>query len=314
MSLKSATQKETNRIELDIEVDAATFEAAVNKAYKKNIGRMSVPGFRKGKAPRHLVEKMYGEGVFYEDAMNDVYPSALDAAVIESGYEYVEDKIDLDVVSVGKDGLNFKAVITVKPEVQVGKYKGLKAAKKAEPVTDEDIDGELKKLQERNSRLVTAEGRPAAEGDTVTFDFDGYVDGQPFDGGLHHFPAARGVQVGHMHAQPREVLHRLADGVGDVVQLEVEKDAVAALEDAADHIRACGVVQLHSDLHIRSTLPEFIKKRHRLFFAAEITSNDYIFTHYAHLRLYPSTLQYHTFSSLPADPGSHSGRHTDPPD
>ena len=183
MSLKSATQKETNRIELDIEVDAATFEAAVNKAYKKNIGRMSVPGFRKGKAPRHLVEKMYGEGVFYEDAMNDVYPSALDAAVIESGYEYVEDKIDLDVVSVGKDGLNFKAVITVKPEVQVGKYKGLKAAKKAEPVTDEDIDGELKKLQERNSRLVTAEGRPAAEGDTVTFDFDGYVDGQPFDGG-----------------------------------------------------------------------------------------------------------------------------------
>ena len=130
MSLKSATQKETNRIELDIEVDAATFEAAVSKAYKKNIGRMNVPGFRKGKAPRHLVEKMYGEGVFYEDAMNDVYPSALDAAVTESGYEYVEDKIDLDVVSVGKEGLNFKAVITVKPEVQVGKYKGLKAAKK----------------------------------------------------------------------------------------------------------------------------------------------------------------------------------------
>ena len=183
MSLKSATQKETNRIELDIEVDAATFEAAVSKAYKKNIGRMSVPGFRKGKAPRHLVEKMYGEGVFYEDAMNDVYPAALDAAVIESGYEYVEDKIDLDVVSVGKDGLNFKAVITVKPEVQVGQYKGLKAYKKVEPVTDEDIDGELKRLQERNSRLVAVEDRPAAEGDTVIFDFDGYVDGQPFDGG-----------------------------------------------------------------------------------------------------------------------------------
>ncbi len=183
MSLKSATQKETNRIELDIEVDAATFEAAVSKAYKKNIGRMNVPGFRKGKAPRHLVEKMYGEGVFYEDAMNDVYPSALDAAVTESGYEYVEDKIDLDVVSVGKEGLNFKAVITVKPEVQVGKYKGLKAAKKAALVTEEDIAEELKKLQERNSRLVMVEGRAAAEGDTVTFDFDGYVDGQPFDGG-----------------------------------------------------------------------------------------------------------------------------------
>ncbi len=183
MSLKTANKTDTNRVELEVEVDAATFEAAVNKAYKKNIGKMNIPGFRKGKAPRHYVEKIYGEGVFYEDAMNDLYPAALDGAIRESGYEYVEDKIDLDVVSVGAEGLVFKAVITVKPEVEIGEYKGLKASKKVAEVTDADVDAELAKLQDRNSRLVSVEGRAAADGDTVIFDFDGSVDGVPFDGG-----------------------------------------------------------------------------------------------------------------------------------
>lgn len=183
MSLKSATVKETNRVELEVEVDAASFEAAVSKAYKKNIGKMNVPGFRKGKAPRSLVEKIYGSGVFYEDAVNALYPEALDAAIQESGYEYVEDKIDLDVESVGKEGLVFKAVITVKPEVELGDYKGLKATKKNQPVTDEDMENELKKVQERGARLVAVEDRPAQDGDTVTFDFEGFVDGEPFEGG-----------------------------------------------------------------------------------------------------------------------------------
>ena len=184
MSLKNATKTETaNRVELEVEVDAAAFEAAVERAYKKNIKKMVVPGFRKGKAPRHLVEKMYGTGVFYEDAMNDVYPKALDEAIKESDYEYVQDKIDLDVVSVGPEGLVFKAVITVKPEVEVGEYKGLKADKKVEPVTDEDVDAEITKLQARNARLVPVEGRAAENGDTVTFDFEGFLDGEPFEGG-----------------------------------------------------------------------------------------------------------------------------------
>ena len=183
MSLKSATVKETNRVELEVEVDAASFEAAVSKAYKKNIGKMNVPGFRKGKAPRSLVEKIYGSGVFYEDAVNALYPEALDAAIQESGYEYVEDKIDLDVESIGKEGLVFKAVITVKPEVELGEYKGLKATKKNQPVTDEDMENELKKVQERGARLVAVEDRPAQDGDTVTFDFEGFVDGEPFEGG-----------------------------------------------------------------------------------------------------------------------------------
>lgn len=183
MALKTATKTDTNRVELVVEVDADSFEAAVSKAYKKNIGKMNIPGFRKGKAPRSFVEKIYGSGVFYEDAVNALYPEALDAAIKESGYEYVEDKIDLDVESVGKEGLVFKAVITVKPEVEVGEYKGLKATKKLAPVTDEDLDAELKKVQERNSRLVSVENHPAENGDTVTFDFEGFVDGEPFEGG-----------------------------------------------------------------------------------------------------------------------------------
>ncbi|MBR5134505.1 MAG: trigger factor [Clostridia bacterium] len=183
MSLKNATVKETNRVELEIEVGAEAFEAAVSKAYKKNIGKLNVPGFRKGKAPRHLVEKLYGEGVFYEDAMNDIYPTALDEAITASGYEYVEDNIDLDVVSVGKEGLVFKAVITVKPEVTLGDYKGIEAVKAVKAVTDEDVDAEIKKLQERNSRMVSVEDRAAAEGDTVVFDFEGFVDDVAFEGG-----------------------------------------------------------------------------------------------------------------------------------
>ncbi len=183
MNLKATNVKETNRVELEIEVTAEEFEVAVAKAYKKNIRKMSIPGFRKGKAPRHIVEKFYGEGVFYEEAMNDVYPEALDAAIKESGYEYVEDNIDLDVVSVGKEGLVFKAVITVKPEVTVSQYKGLEASKTVKEVTDEDIDAEIKKLQERNSRMVSVDDRAAQAGDTVVFDFEGFVDDKAFDGG-----------------------------------------------------------------------------------------------------------------------------------
>ena len=183
MALKTATVKETNRVELEVEVDAAAFEAAVAKAYKKNIGKMNIPGFRRGKAPRSFVEKIYGKGVFYEDAVNALYPEALDEAIKESGYEYVEDKIDLDVESVGEEGLTFKAVITVKPEVEVGDYKGLAVTKKLAPVTDEDVAEELKRVQERNSRLVSVDNRPAQADDTVTFDFEGFVDGEPFEGG-----------------------------------------------------------------------------------------------------------------------------------
>ncbi len=183
MALKQANKVETNRVELEIEVSAEAFEAAVSAAYRKNVGKINVPGFRKGKAPRAIVEKRYGTGVFYEDAINDLYPTALDEAIRESGYEYVEDKIDLDVVSVGPEGLCFKAVITVKPEIELTEYKGLKGKKKTVSVKEDEVKAELEKLQERNSRLVTVEDRAAADGDTVVFDFDGYVDDVAFEGG-----------------------------------------------------------------------------------------------------------------------------------
>lgn len=184
MSLKNVVKTENvNRIELEIEVDAATFEKAVEAAYRKSVKNIAIPGFRKGKAPRALIEKMYGAETFYEDAMNAVYPDALDAAIKESGYEFVEDKIDLDVVSVGKEGLVFKAVITVKPEIEIEGYLGLKAEKKDATVSDEEVDAELKALQERQARLVTVEGRAAQLEDTVVFDFEGFVDGVAFDGG-----------------------------------------------------------------------------------------------------------------------------------
>ena len=183
MALKNANKVETNRVKLEIEVGAEEFEKAVAAAYKKNIGKINVPGFRKGKAPRAYVEKIYGEGVFYEDAVNAIYPAALEEAITESGYEYVEDKIDFDVTSVGKDGLKFTAVITVKPEIEVTEYKGLKAAKKTVSVKEADINAELAKMQDRNSRLVTVEDRAAQNGDTVVFDFDGYVDDVAFEGG-----------------------------------------------------------------------------------------------------------------------------------
>ncbi|MDD3693135.1 MAG: trigger factor [Oscillospiraceae bacterium] len=183
MGLKTATKVDTNRVELEVEVDAEAFNAAVNKAYKKNISKLNVPGFRKGKAPRQLVEKIYGSDVFYDDAINDLYPTALSEAIDQSEYEYVDDKVDFDIVSVGEQGLVFKAVITVKPEVEVGKYKGLKAKKKVEAVTEDDIDAEISKLRQRNARLVDVEDRPAQNGDMVTFDFEGFVDGVAFDGG-----------------------------------------------------------------------------------------------------------------------------------
>lgn len=183
MGLLSAEKKEHSRVKLDIEVDAESFEQAVAAAYRKKIRTMNVPGFRRGKAPRHLVEKLYGEGVFYDEAVNDVYPKALDDAIRESGYTYVEDKIDLDVQSVGKEGLRFTAVITVRPEVTLGEYKGLKAPKKVKPVTDDDVAEELSRLQERNSRMVSVDNRSSRSGDTVKLDFEGFVDGKPFEGG-----------------------------------------------------------------------------------------------------------------------------------
>ncbi len=183
MSLKSSNKVETNRYELEISIDGAAFQDAIQKAYRKNVKRMNVPGFRKGHAPRSIIEKYYGEQVFYEDALNIVYPDAVESAVEEAGLELVGDKIDTDVTSIGKDGVELKITVTVKPEVELGEYKGLEAQRPSAEATDADVDAEMNRLAERNSRMVTVEDRPAEKDDIVVIDFEGFVDGVAFEGG-----------------------------------------------------------------------------------------------------------------------------------
>lgn len=183
MSLKSSNKVDTNRWQLEVAVDTATFNTAVDHAYKKQKNRINIPGFRKGKAPRAFIEKFYGSDVFYDDAINEVYPDALDSAVKEAKLDMIQDKVDFDLVSADANGLVFKATVTVKPEVSIDSYKGIKASKKSAEVTEEELNAELKKVQDRNSRVVTVENRPAANDDIVDIDFEGFTDGKAFEGG-----------------------------------------------------------------------------------------------------------------------------------
>lgn len=183
MSLKSSNKVETNIYEIEVTIDGATFMDAVNKVYLRQRKNIQLPGFRKGKAPRQMIERFYGEKVFYEDALEQVYPDAVQAAIEEANLIAVDAPHDVSVVSLEKDGVELKMKVTVKPEVEVSEYKGLKATRKAVEVTDEEVEEEIKKLQERNSRLVTVEDRGAENGDTAEIDFEGFVDGEAFDGG-----------------------------------------------------------------------------------------------------------------------------------
>lgn len=183
MSLKSTKEVETNRHELEVQIDGETFQKAVNSVFLKRRKNISVPGFRKGKAPKSVIEKMYGKEVFYEDAMQDLYPEALAEAAKEAGLVIINDKIDLDVVEVGDDGFTFKAVVTVKPTIDVNNYKGIEVTAKSTEVTDEILEKEIQNVRERNSRLVTVEDRAVQNDDLVVIDFEGFVDGEAFEGG-----------------------------------------------------------------------------------------------------------------------------------
>lgn len=181
MQLKGIEKKETNQVELTISVDKEEFDKAMNQAYRKNVGKMNVPGFRKGKAPRKIIEKMYGEGVFFEDAVNACYPAAYDAAVAEAKIEPV-DHPEVTVDELSPEGFTFKALVTVKPEVKISDYKGLIVEKPRVSVTEKDVKEELNRMADRNARLETVD-RPVKDGDTVTLDFEGFVDGVAFEGG-----------------------------------------------------------------------------------------------------------------------------------
>ena len=181
MSVKSCEKLEKSMVELTIEVSAADFEAAVEKAYRKQRGQVRLPGFRPGKAPRKMIERMYGDGFFYEEAVNIVLPDAYAGAVKEQELEVVGyPKVEL--LEVGKNGMSFKAAVAVYPEVTLGQYKGLEAPKGEVNVTEEDINARLGEMAERNSRMVDQD-RAVENGDIANIDFKGYLDGVPFEGG-----------------------------------------------------------------------------------------------------------------------------------
>ena len=184
MYLKSSKNIDVNRYELEIEVSPEEFDKAVDKIYQREKTRINVPGFRKGKAPRSFIEKYYGEGIFFEDAINSIYPDILESASKEANLELVDDKIDFDLLNASKkEGLHFKVKVTVMPEVEIENYKGIEVSKREVSFSEEDLENELKEIQKKNGRLVTVENKPAKLGDTVIIDFEGTIDSKKFEGG-----------------------------------------------------------------------------------------------------------------------------------
>ena len=182
MSLKKSEVIEKNRYELQISVDKATFDAAVSAVYRKQVKNINVPGFRKGKAPRSIIEKMYGTGVFYEDAINDLIPAAYTEALEEAKIDAVGQP-EFDVVSIDENGLVLSAKVYVKPEVEIKDYIGIEVEKEVTEVTDDMINKEIETIRERNSREIDVTDRAAEMGDTTVIDFEGFCDGVAFEGG-----------------------------------------------------------------------------------------------------------------------------------
>ncbi|MGN1133096.1 MAG: trigger factor [Oscillospiraceae bacterium] len=183
MSLKSTNKVETNKVELEIEISPEDFENAIQKAYLKARKKIQLPGFRKGKAPRKLIEKEYGEGFFYEDAINELYTPEVNAALKEADLEIVTNPQG-EVLSVDKEkGVSLKVTCITKPELEVENYKGIEVDKTVNAVTDEDVERETNNLKERNARMVTVDDRAAELGDDVVIDFEGFKDDVAFEGG-----------------------------------------------------------------------------------------------------------------------------------
>ncbi len=182
MSLKSVKSGETNQSVLEIEIPKADFEAEVNKVYKKQAPKITVPGFRKGKAPRSIVEKLYGKGIFYEDALNNLLPSVLEEAVKEAGIEVVS-QADLELGDIDENGVKLTAKYYTKPEIKVTSYKGLKAEKTVKKVAKAEVDAELERVRQRNSRTLEITDRAAAMDDIAIIDYEGFVGNKAFEGG-----------------------------------------------------------------------------------------------------------------------------------
>ncbi len=181
--LKSTNKIDENKYELEVDASAEMFEKAIESVYRRRSKSITIPGFRKGKAPRKMIEKLYGEEFFYEDAVNAMVPLCVSEAVNEANLHPVV-RPDVEVTALNKEtGVTFKVTAICKPEVEISDYKGIEVAKDVKTITDEDVEHEIQTLRERQGRLVTVEGRAAENGDTAVIDFEGFIDGVPFEGG-----------------------------------------------------------------------------------------------------------------------------------
>lgn len=182
MALKKTTEIEKNLYEIEFDVDKQTFEAAIEKVYRKEVKKINVPGFRKGKAPRSMIERMYGKGVFYEDAINEIIPDAYAEAIKEAALEVVS-RPEFDIVTIDDNGVVLKAKFYVKPEVSIEGYKGIEVEKTVKVVTDEDVTAEIDKARQRASRVIEITDRAVQNGDIANIDYEGFCGGVAFDGG-----------------------------------------------------------------------------------------------------------------------------------
>ena len=173
---------EKNKYSFEFLINKEAFDAEVNKVYRKNVSKMNIPGFRKGKAPKHIIEKLYGTTVFFDEAIDNLLPEAYETALSSTKLEVVS-RPEIEVVSIDDKGVTLKAAVFTKPEVEISEYKGLEVEKDSVEVSDEDIMKDIDATRERNSRMLTVEGRAAENGDEATIDFEGFLDGVAFDGG-----------------------------------------------------------------------------------------------------------------------------------
>ena len=252
LMLKSANKTETNVYTLEVTVSGEDFNKAILQAYNKQKNKIQLPGFRKGKAPLKMIEKFYGEGVFYEDALDIVYPDVVSDAIKEAGIEPVAAPHDLDVTKIGKDGVEMTMKVTVKPEITIENYKGIEADKGDASVVADDVKKELASMQERNARVVTVDDRKAKKNDIAVIDFEGFVDGVAFDGGKgenyeltlgsgQFIPGFEDQIIGHKTGDefdvnvtfPTEYTPELAgkDAVFKVVLHEIKMKELPALDD-----------------------------------------------------------------------------------
>ena len=182
MTLKNIIDVEKNQKEIEFLIDKDVFESAINRVFKKNAPKISIPGFRPGKAPRHVIEKIYGKGFFYEDALNDILPAEYGALLEETKLQVVS-RPEFDIASIDENGVVMKVKVFVKPDVDINDYKGITATKDVKKATEEDADKQIDQVRQRNSRLVEITDRPAQMDDTAVIDFEGFVDGKAFEGG-----------------------------------------------------------------------------------------------------------------------------------